>query len=167
MSELAARGFQLFGDQLATAFAEGRPDAATAMRRMGAAYLQFARSEPGLYAAMFSNVQSLDAPESGAAADRALDLLRKAAAAMLAEAGAPQGDAKALAFEIWAMSHGVAMLSMSGYLNPTRPDADPVAILDAGARSIVIGAIMKAKGVNAADPASRPIGTVPRNPWAR
>src|SRR5579863_9437475 len=59
LGELARRGFDLFGERLTGAWDEGRPDPRVALRRMGRAYLGFAAAEPGLYAAMFENANTL------------------------------------------------------------------------------------------------------------
>ena len=137
MAELARRGFDLFSQRLATAWNNGQPDAASALGRMGVAYLAFAREEPGLYGAMFDNVGALAAPEAGAAADKALTLLRLACEAVLRTRGGNEADSRALALEIWSMSHGVAMLTLAGHLNPVDPGCDPAAILERGAASLV------------------------------
>ncbi|MBL8590858.1 MAG: TetR/AcrR family transcriptional regulator [Methylobacteriaceae bacterium] len=166
MGELARRGFEQFADELAEAWDAGRPDPVAALRRMGEAYLAFARREPGLYAAMFGNVRTLDSPESGAAADRALDALRRAAQAVLAHYGATAGDSRALAFEIWSLSHGVAMLTVSGHLDPARAGCDPATILSGAAADIVAGAIRRALGAPdmAVPPAPPP---APPGPWGK
>jgi AcrR family transcriptional regulator len=145
MEELTRRGFELFGHQLSEAWAEGKPDAATAMARMGDAYLAFARTESGLYAAMFSNVRTLNAPEAGAAATQALEQLRRAAGALLLHRGATGGDARALAFEIWSLSHGVAMLALAGHLDPAFDGADPSAILHRSIAALVEAAIWRGR----------------------
>ena len=144
MEELTRRGFDLFGLALAEAWGEGRPDPETALDRMGVAYLDFARHEPGLYSAMFSNVRTLNAPAAGAAASHALDLLRRAAAAVLTHRGKPDGTARELAFEIWSLSHGVAMLALAGHLDPAFDGADPAAILRRAASAIVEAAVWRA-----------------------
>lgn len=100
MSELARRGFEQFSQRLERAWDEGKPDAIAAFRRMGGAYLAFAREEPGLYSAMFGNVATLSTPDSGAAADRALAAIRNAAAAILRQHGASDAGARDLAFQI-------------------------------------------------------------------
>lgn len=143
MSELARRGFELFSQRLERAWDEGRPDALSAFRRMGDAYLAFAREEPGLYSAMFGNVAMLSAVDSGAAADRALAAIRNAATALLRQHGASEAGARDLALQIWAYSHGVAMLAVSGHLNPAH-DADPALILEGGVRNIVEMAVRRA-----------------------
>lgn len=163
LSELARRGFEQFADELGAAWDGGTPDPVAALKRMGGAYLAFARREPGLYAAMFGNVATLDAPEPGAAADRALETLRRAAQAVLNRHGAGAADARALAFEMWSLAHGVAMLTVSGHLAPDRADCDPATILSAAAASIVEGAIRRALGAPAMDrPTSGPAG-----PWGK
>jgi AcrR family transcriptional regulator len=116
MGELARRGFEVFGAKLEAAFEGGRPDAKTALMRMGASYLAFAREEPGLYNAMFANAATLSAPGPAAAADRALDVLLRSAVAVLREGGRGDADARSLAFQIWSLSHGVSMLMLSGHL---------------------------------------------------
>lgn len=158
MSELARRGFAQFADELIAAWDGGAPDAISAARRMGEAYLGFAQREPGLYAAMFGQATALDAPASGAAADRALDALRRAAAAMLAQLGAPQADARALAMRIWSLAHGVAMLTISGHLAPGRAGCDPKDVLGPGVRALVEAARR--------EPAATP-PPPPKGPWGK
>ena len=152
MGELARLGFELFAQRLLQAWDEARPDAMLALQRMGAAYLAFAQAEPGLYGAMFGNARALDAPEPGAAANKALEILRKAAAAVLAQQGAASADPKALAFEIWCLSHGIATLAVAGCLDPAQPDSDPSAILARAASSLIDAAVRRA---------------APAGPWSR
>jgi AcrR family transcriptional regulator len=154
MSELARRGFAQFADELIAAWDGGTPDPVAAARRMGEAYLGFARREPGLYASMFGQATALDAPASGAAADRALDALRRAASAMLTRAGAPQADARALAMQIWSLTHGVAMLTISGHLAPGRAGCDPADVLGPGVKALV-------------ESAARAAGEAASGPWGR
>ncbi|MDF2117975.1 TetR/AcrR family transcriptional regulator [Roseiarcaceae bacterium H3SJ34-1] len=156
IEELARRGFEQFAEKLNAAWDQGRPNPIQALRRMGSAYLEFAREEPGLYSSMFGNVQTLNAPEPGAAADKALDSIRQACATVLEHNGAGRDGAKALAFEMWALSHGLAMLMLSGHLDPVRTGSDPVSILETAATSLVEGAIAR----HAASKA-------PKGPWAR
>ncbi|UDL95879.1 TetR/AcrR family transcriptional regulator [Lichenihabitans sp. PAMC28606] len=146
MEELTRRGFEMFGLKLSEAWADGKPDARSAMNSMGNAYLAFARTEPGLYAAMFSNVTTLNAPEAGAAATEALDLLRRAATALLKHGGAPSTDSRPLAFEIWSLSHGVAMLTLAGHLNPAFEGADPSAILHRSTEALIEAALWRSRG---------------------
>lgn len=159
LGELARRGFEQFGEALERAWDDGRPDPVEGVRRMGRAYLAFAAQEPGLYAAMFGAARTLDAPAPGAAADRALEALRRAAAAMLRMFDA-SGDARALALEIWSLAHGVAMLTISGHLAPGRAGCDPADILDSGARALVEAAVRRARAAATAAPPAPP-----RGPW--
>jgi AcrR family transcriptional regulator len=142
MSELARRGFDTFAQRLEKAWDNGQPDAVTAFRRLGAAYLSFAREEPGLYAAMFGNVQALKAPTSGAAADRALAMIHYACAAVLRQYGASDATARELALQVWAFSHGVAQLALSGHLDGAA--IDPPGIMMAGVSNIVEMAVRRA-----------------------
>jgi AcrR family transcriptional regulator len=146
MSELARRGFDMFGDRLIAAWDEGRPDAGTALRRMGTAYLAFARAEPGLYGAMFDNVGALSAPEAGTAADRALEILRVSARQILRQRGALDAGARQLALEIWSMSHGVATLTLAGHLDAKIEGCDPAAILDNAVTGMVDLAVRRGGG---------------------
>ncbi len=140
LEELTRRGFELFGQRLREAWADGRPEPRTALDRMGEAYLAFARDEPGLYSAMFSSVKTLDAPAAGAAATDALELLRRAAASLLGHGGVV-GDARQLAFDIWSLSHGVAMLALAGHLDPAFDGADPGMILRRATHALTDAAV--------------------------
>ena len=83
MADVARRGFELFAAALEHAWDDGRPDPLTAFERLGRAYLDFARSEPAYYSAMFEAGIPLDAnPELRAAGDRAFGVLRDAAEAV-------------------------------------------------------------------------------------
>ncbi len=53
LADVARRGFEQFEAALAHAWGSGHPDVFTAFDRIGKAYLQFARSEPAYYSAMF------------------------------------------------------------------------------------------------------------------
>lgn len=144
MGELARRGFEQFGEALARAWDQGRPDAIAAAKRMGAAYLEFARREPGLYSAMFGNVQTLHEPGPGAAADKALATLRNATEAVLRQHGAPVEGGLALAFQLWSLSHGVAMLAMAGHLGPGDGCGDPAEVMNGAASALFETAVRKA-----------------------
>ena len=72
LASVALRGFHLFEEALARAWDEGRPDVFFALDRLGRAYLDFARSEPAYYSAMFeAGVPLADNPELRDAGDRA------------------------------------------------------------------------------------------------
>ena len=48
MASVALRGFEQFEAALSRAWDDGRPDAFTALDRLGRTYLEFARAEPAL-----------------------------------------------------------------------------------------------------------------------
>jgi AcrR family transcriptional regulator len=112
LANVALRGFEQFEMALAHAWDDGRPDALTALDRMGKAYLAFARAEPAYYSAMFeSGVPPASTPKLREAGDRAFAVLRGAAETLCAQMPL-QGRPPALmvALHIWAISHGVASL---------------------------------------------------------
>jgi AcrR family transcriptional regulator len=148
MGEIARRGFLAFGDKIEKAWDEGRPDASTALWRMCAAYLAFAREEPGLYSAMFGAATTISAPASAEAADRALEILWRSVVAFLRQRGAPAQGARKLALQVWALAHGVAMLSISGYLGPAET-IDPAAVLDSALRNLMETAASRAGATQA------------------
>jgi AcrR family transcriptional regulator len=142
ITELCRRGFEVFGQRLAQA-GRGAPDALSAFRALGAAYLAFAREEPGYYGAMFlSGIEpkppsdTVDAPgEHGGGAFTAL----VAGLEKLTAGRSPPGfNPRFLALQIWSMSHGVAMLEASGTL-PRVEGLTPELILDSAVGALVRG----------------------------
>jgi AcrR family transcriptional regulator len=112
MASVALRGFEQFEAALKRAWDNGRPDAFTALDRLGTAYLEFARGEPAFYSAMFEAGVPVSANTGlREASERAFAVLRGAADAVCAvmpTAGRP--PALMVALHIWAMAHGVASL---------------------------------------------------------
>jgi AcrR family transcriptional regulator len=79
LASVALRGFAQFEAALVQAWNEGTPDPITAFERMGRAYLDFARSEPAYYSAMFEAGLSRDVSQSlRDAGDRAFAVIRTA-----------------------------------------------------------------------------------------
>jgi AcrR family transcriptional regulator len=77
LANVALRGFEQFAIVLARAWNDGRPDALTALDRLGKAYLEFARTEQAYYSAMFEAAIPLDSrPELREAGERAFAVLR-------------------------------------------------------------------------------------------
>jgi AcrR family transcriptional regulator len=111
VGEVARLGFVAFGERLQAAAAEASSEGGTAaFMAMGRAYLAFARKEPGAYAAMFMAGVKRGAANLGEAGDGAfatlIEGLKRAFGGNM-----PEGlDPVRLAFQIWAFSHGVAML---------------------------------------------------------
>ena len=103
-------------------------DPAAARRRLraiGAAYLQFAREEPGLFATAFALPQrhAYDAPDGGTGQDpMPLDQLR-AVLDELADAGVLHRRRRdGIEYPIWSTVHGLAVLTGQGPLRDL-PDA--------------------------------------------
>lgn len=163
LAELARRGFALFEDRLrhiAETPTGNETDFEERFLRMGAAYLAFAREEPGLYAAMFATSASLSstAPRDGTAPGEAP--CDEAASAHDHKAGAfavlvealqrafpdafDPASLRLVALEVWALSHGVAMLVTSGRLPQGEGIPTPETILADGVRALVRGAARQA-----------------------
>jgi len=112
LANVALRGFARFEAALSKAWDDGRPDAFAALDRLGKAYLEFARTEPAYYSAMFEAAVPLaDNSELRAVGDRAFAVLRTAAEKLCAQMS-PRARPPALmvALHIWAMAHGIASL---------------------------------------------------------
>ncbi len=112
MASVALRGFERFEGSIARAWNGGRPDALTALDRLGKAYLEFVRTQPAFYSAMFeAGISVRDDPALREASERAFAVLRGAAeqiCALMPAAGRP--PALMVALHIWAMAHGIASL---------------------------------------------------------
>jgi AcrR family transcriptional regulator len=112
LASVALRGFHQFEAALGAAWDDGRPDVFAALERLGKAYLDFARSEPAYYSAMFeAGVPLAPNPELREAGDRAFAVLRTAAEKLCTQMPA-RGRPPALmvALHIWAIAHGIASL---------------------------------------------------------
>jgi AcrR family transcriptional regulator len=112
LTDVARRGFDQFETALARAWDDGRPDVLTAFDRMGKAYLQFAKSEPAYYSAMFeAGIPTDSSPELRDASERAFAVLRQATERLVATMPAPnRPPVLMMALHIWALSHGIASL---------------------------------------------------------
>jgi AcrR family transcriptional regulator len=145
MGEVARRGFELFNERLRSAWGEGQPNAADAFSRMGRAYLDFAREQPGYYRSMFTRTlgedggTAPDANDQPSASSQSFDLLGQAARAVLQNRGRDDVDACRLALTVWALSHGVATLMLGGYL-PEEGRSDAYNLLELGVKSMIDGA---------------------------
>ena len=77
LADVARRGFDHFEAVLTAAWDDGRPDVFTAFDRVGRAYLQFAKTEPAYYSAMFeAGIPPEANPELRDAGERAFAVLR-------------------------------------------------------------------------------------------
>jgi AcrR family transcriptional regulator len=112
LANIAVRGFEQFADVLARAWDDGRPEPFGAFERLGRAYLNFARTEPAYYSAMFEAGIPLDTnPELREVGERAFAVLRAATERLVATMPAKhRPPVMMMALHIWAMSHGIAAL---------------------------------------------------------
>lgn len=114
--EVARRGFERFHDKLESAWDAGQPTPLNALRRLGHAYLDFAREETPLYSAMFESGIPVTADRGlKAASDAAFDVVRTAAERICADVDeARRPPALMVALHIWSTSHGIASLFARG-----------------------------------------------------
>ena len=133
LASVALRGFNQFEAVLARAWDEGRPDAFTALDRLGRAYLDFARTEPAYYSAMFeAGIPLATNSELREAGDRAFAVLRGAAEKLCGHM--PPGarpPALMVALHIWAMAHGIASLFGRGDAAKRNLPMSPEELLEA------------------------------------
>ena len=111
LAEIATRGFDRLAASMATVSKAGaRPVAA--FEAAGRAYLDFARTQPAYYAAMFDGRLSPGQhPGLHAASDRAFSVLRDAADLVAATIRTPvRPPALMMALHVWTMAHGIAAL---------------------------------------------------------
>jgi hypothetical protein len=101
---------------LKQAWADGSPDPFKAFERVGHAYLDFARSEPAQYSAMFeSGLSFATFPDLHVAGERAFNVLRDACSALIVTMPAgKRPPVMMMALHIWAQAHGIASLFARG-----------------------------------------------------
>jgi AcrR family transcriptional regulator len=116
MADVAKRGFERFEQQLATAWNEGLPNPRAAFDRLGRAYLDFARTEPAYFSAMFEAGLSMTGHrELQEAGDRAFAVLRGACEVLVAGMpAAKRPPPMMMALHVWSLSHGIASLFARG-----------------------------------------------------
>jgi AcrR family transcriptional regulator len=134
VASVALRGFALFEAALTRAWNDGRPEAFAAFERMGRAYLEFARTEPAYYSAMFEAGVPIDGDkELREAGDRAFAAIRIAAERLVAQfpaAGRP--PALMVALHMWSLAHGIASLFGRGDAGRRKAPMSPEELLEAG-----------------------------------
>jgi AcrR family transcriptional regulator len=159
MADVARRGFDQFEAVLARAWDGGRPDAFTAFDRVGKAYLQFARSEPAYYSAMFeAGVPPEASPELREAGERAFAVLRSATERLVSTMPAQdRPPVLMMALHIWALSHGIASLFGRGDSARRALPMSPEDLLEAAV-------LIYLRGLGLTVPAS---GAPSAGPWAR
>lgn len=134
LAEVARNGFDRFAARLDAAWNNGIPTPLSAFENLGRAYLAFAREEPASYTVMFeTGLAPGTEGETLPAAERAFDVLQRAAAALcrrLPEDERP--PLKLMSLHIWAMSHGVATLFSQGGRAARKVPMTPEEILESG-----------------------------------
>jgi AcrR family transcriptional regulator len=134
LADVARRGFEEFEIRLGRAWNGGAPDPFAAFERLGKAYLEFARSEPAYYSAMFeAGVPHDISPELAAAGDRAFAVIRSASETLIARMPAGQRPpALMVALHVWSLSHGIASLFARGDDGRRKLPMTPEELLEAG-----------------------------------
>ena len=140
IAEVARRGFAAFGARLGTAWDGAEVDPMHGFSRMGEAYLAFAREEPGFYSAMFAH-RGVKRERHHNAGEGAFEhAIARVAAAKQPRAGRIGLDPRVLAYQVWALSHGIATLSAGGLLPSNNPALRPENLLRAGVAALIDGA---------------------------
>ena len=134
LSSIAQRGFEQFEARLTAAWDDGRPDTVSAFERVGRAYLDFARTEPAYYSAMFEAGIPLDtSSELVQAGDDAFGVLRRATDALIATMPASQRPPVGMmALHVWSLSHGIASLFARGDAGRRKLPMSAEELLEAG-----------------------------------
>jgi AcrR family transcriptional regulator len=133
MAEVAAKGFAAFTQALEKARNGGKPDPLTALKNCGKAYLEFARTQPAYYSAMFEGGLDISGyPELRKAADEAFASLKSAVGDLietLPQTGRP--PVLMVALHIWSVSHGIASLFGRGDGAAFKQPISPEELLEA------------------------------------
>jgi AcrR family transcriptional regulator len=132
LTELCQRGFALFGQRLQAA-TTGGASPAEALSRMGPAYLRFAREEPGYYTAMFA-FHGAGRPATEPTRTGPFAILAQAVASLLPAGGR---EPRLVALQVWALSHGVAMLERAGMPPPASGAPPPEVVLENGVAALL------------------------------
>jgi len=116
ITEVARQGYEIFGELLENAYADGNPTALASFERIGRAYLTFATKNPGHYMAMFESGISINSsPELAALANRALSVIARSAQNLSRHLPPERRPPESMVSQhIWAMSHGVVELFTRG-----------------------------------------------------
>jgi AcrR family transcriptional regulator len=133
LDEVAAEGFRMLRAALVEAWGDG---GRAGFDAMGVAYVHFALTHPSHYRVMFGGGADKrePRPHGGDESDDSTDAFQVLVNAILAEQAANRvrrDEPQALALYIWAMVHGVAMLTLDGLLPPPMT-AEALAILAIG-----------------------------------
>jgi AcrR family transcriptional regulator len=117
LAAVADHGFKLLGSALIAA--DDQPDAREALYAQGMAYIDFARTNPGLFRLMYSHQYGNASTE---AVRRTYEVLAKRVAGILPT------HAAAAALACRSLVQGLAAIELSGRLAPSEPDDIPAAV---------------------------------------
>lgn len=136
LAAVRAAAFTRFAEKLEAAFA-ATPDPLAASNRVGAAYVDFALSEPAAYRLLFDLSQPTEEqyPALAAAGARARATMTAHVRGLIA-AGRLQGDPELIGHIFWAALHGAIVLHMAGKLPAS---IDPATLRDAVMATIARG----------------------------
>jgi Tetracyclin repressor-like, C-terminal domain len=121
---------------------------------MGETYLAFAREEPGYYSAMFTPGPK-PARTQGPAAGDTFRVLQTAVTEIAGRDFQAKVHLTGLAFQVWALSHGIATLAAAGYFKPPDRGITPERTLQAGVAALIEGAKIRRRPASRARPALR------------
>lgn len=140
LAEVARTGFERFAARLDAAWNNGIPTPLSAFEALGRAYLAFAREEPASYAVMFESGaaaehggEAVHAAASSPAAEKAFNVLQRAAAALCRQL--PENERpplKLVALHFWTMSHGIASLFIQEGSAAKKVPLTPEEVLESG-----------------------------------
>jgi AcrR family transcriptional regulator len=134
LADVARRGFEQFATALERAWDGGKPEPFAAFERVGKAYLEFARTEPSYYSAMFEAGVPLEiSAELSAAGDRAFGVIRTASEKLIERMpAAKRPPALMMALHIWSLAHGIASLFGRGDAGRRKLPMSADELLEAG-----------------------------------
>jgi AcrR family transcriptional regulator len=134
LADVARRGFEQFATALERAWDGGKPEPFAAFERVGKAYLEFARTEPSYYSAMFEAGVPLEiSAELSAAGDRAFGVIRTASEKLIERMPAgKRPPALMMALHIWSLAHGIASLFGRGDAGRRKLPMSADELLEAG-----------------------------------
>jgi AcrR family transcriptional regulator len=155
VAEVCRRGFEEFNRRLSEAWVGADLDPEAGFRRMGQAYLAFAHAEPGYYSAMFAPGPVRTKNPLHQAALDSFAALQAAIARLTDGRPAPEG-LSLLAYQIWALTHGIATLAAAGFLGSGPAVPTPNQMLDSGVGALIASAAAQAPGRRAAAKRPRP-----------
>ena len=121
LAEVASHGFDLLAQALTRAAEAAGGDRASALGRLGQAYVAMAMKHPAHFTVMFSpDLHGLpEFPRVREAADRAFNIMAETVALLWPDADPQRMQTEAL--RCWALVHGLATLQISGNLGAYLP----------------------------------------------